>query len=141
MKITSEQINDIAQELDSGMNVYLNLDTLETTSIVDLDLVSGDTEYWEEELEKVKTEWSSYIVLKGMKSTESFKIMEDFIDEVDDQALKTRLSNCLARKSPFANFKNEIETSDYRQQWFDFKQAMIEKYVKRLLKSESIECQ
>ena len=37
-------------------------------------------------------------------------------------------------RKPFANFKNIIDNSgEFRQQWFDFKQKQLEKYVKVLL--------
>ena len=55
--------------------------------------------------------------------------MENFIDEVDDKNLKRKLINALERRHPFANFKNTIENSDYRKEWFAFKQKELEKYV------------
>ena len=35
MKITTRQINEIAQELEAGMKVYLNKESLEFRSILD----------------------------------------------------------------------------------------------------------
>jgi hypothetical protein len=64
--------------------------------------------------------------------------MEKFIDEIPDENLQQNLIKILGRKSPFANFKDEIDESDYRQQWFDFKQKMYEDYVMVQLNIEKL---
>ena len=52
MKITAKQINEIAQELEAGMKVYLNKETLEFRTILDWeDIIDNDP--WEEELDKI----------------------------------------------------------------------------------------
>ncbi|MFW6389389.1 MAG: UPF0158 family protein, partial [Marinilabiliaceae bacterium] len=63
------------------------------------------------------------------ESSQGFKIMERFVDEVDDPRLRDQLINALNRKRPFANFKNLVETSSFRQAWFDFKQKQLEMLV------------
>jgi len=47
-----------------------------------------------------------------------------------------RLANALNNRKPFANFKFIIDNSEYRQDWFDFKQRYLERYVKELLALE-----
>lgn len=137
MKITSKQINEIAQELEAGMKVYLNRKTLDFKTILDWDDLT-DTDFWDEELEKIENEWSDYIVLEKMDSRDGFQVMEYFIDEVKDQRLREYLIKILNRKSPFANFKAEIESSDYRQEWFDFRTHSYENYVREQLDIENI---
>ncbi len=137
MKLTRKQINDIAQELECGMKVFIYREDLEIRTILDWDEMA-DSEPWEEELEKIENEWTDYVVLEKMKSGEAFNIMVDFIDKVDDERLKEDLLNILNRKSPFANFKAEVESSSYRQQWFDFRTNKHEEYVKEQLETENI---
>ena len=50
MKITSKQINEIARELEAGMKVFLNRDTLAFQSVLDWDEMF-DAEPWEEIIE------------------------------------------------------------------------------------------
>jgi hypothetical protein len=138
MKLTSKQINEIAQDLETGMKVYLNKETLEFEAVLDWDDMT-DPEPWEEIIEKVENEWQDVIVFEKLKSRDGFQIMEDFIDEIDDQRLREDLTKILNRKSPFANFKDEIESSSYRQMWFDFRTMKHEEYVKRQLDDENIE--
>ena len=135
MKITSEKINEIAQELEAGMKVYLNRETLEIKPILDWEDIS-DNEIWEEEVEDILKEWSSYLVISKMESREAFRVMEEFADSVDDEVFREGLIKILNRKSPFANFKAEVESSPYRQNWFDFRLKKYEDYVKEHLEIE-----
>lgn len=137
MKLDDQQINRIAQDLEAGFKVYINRDTLEFRSVLDWDDLI-DPEFWEEDLQKIEKEWKDYAVLTKLESREAFRIMEDFAYEVDDERLKENLIKILNRRSPFANFRAEIDDSDYRQQWFDFRSKKTEEYVKTQLKLENI---
>ena len=83
MKVTSAQINEIAQMLDCGLNAYINRETLEMDFIPDLDDF-GDSELWEELHNKVTEEWNS-LVIEPMETWKSFKIMENFIYELPEK--------------------------------------------------------
>ena len=137
MKLSAKQINDIAQELEVGMKVYINRKTLEYKTVLDWDEML-DSGYWEEEIEQIENDWDDCMVLTKPESREAFQIMEDFIEEVGDKRLKENLIKILNRKSPFANFKAEIESSAYRQNWFDFRTKRFEDYVKEQLDFERV---
>ena len=139
MKITAKQIKDIAESLEAGMNVYINKKTLEIIDIPDLNDLYGDTDFWEEELEKIENNRKDYISISKLSSRDAFRIMEDFADEVDDRRLREDLIKILNRRSPFANFKAEIDGSDYREQWFDFRAEKYQEYVREQLEWEEIE--
>ena len=139
MKFTTKQIHDISQDLLVGMKVYINKKAFEIKRILDYDDMIDDTGFWEEELEKIETEWTDYAVISKMESRESFQIMEDFVDEVENPRLKEDLIKILNRKSPFANFKYEVEGSAYRQAWFDFRDSKYEEYVKEQLELQGFE--
>ena len=133
MQITSKQINEIAQELEAGMKVYINKETLEIKPILDWEDSYGDSEFWDEEFEEIEANWASFLVIEKMESWEAFKVMEEFIEEVEDERLSEDLAKILGRKSPFANFKAEVESSPYRQNWFDFRLKRYEDYVREQL--------
>jgi len=139
MKINATQIHDISQELQSGLQTYINTETYEIVFLVDPNDPYVDSPVWEEELEKIETEWAKYIVIKPMASWEAYKIMEDFVNEIENGALKISLLKALVRKRPFAHFKAIVETSEYRQMWFDFRDRKYEEYVVNQLKEEGLE--
>jgi hypothetical protein len=138
MRLTSKQINEIAQDLEAGFKVYLNKETLEFEAVLDWDEMT-DSGLWEEIMKKIENEWTNVMLFEKFESREAFQKMEDFLDEIDDKKLREDLIKILNRKSPFANFKYEIETSTYRQQWFDFRTMKHEEYVRQQLDLENIE--
>ncbi|MFN7600953.1 MAG: UPF0158 family protein [Bacteroidota bacterium] len=84
--------------------------------------------WWDEANEEIENNFDSYVEIQKMDSHESFRLMENFVDTVDNVPLRDRLKEALRRPKPFANFKFDIDHSGlYRQKWFDFKkQQMIE---------------
>ncbi|MFW5754255.1 MAG: UPF0158 family protein [Marinilabiliaceae bacterium] len=127
-----DTVQKIAENIDCGLVCYLNPDTLE---LEDLPNNLDDPEEYEltvgesyDEMFK-HDQWNKCIVVEPPESSQGFKIMERFVDEVDDPRLRDQLINALNRKRPFANFKNLVETSSFRQAWFDFKQKQLEMLV------------
>lgn len=138
MKLSKKQINDMAQDLEMGMKIYLNPKNLEYKSIPDDDIMM-DSGPWEEDMEEIDYEWPGFILIEKMNSREACKIMEDFVEEMEDSKFREDLTKILARKSPFANFKAEIEYSNYRDAWFKFRTWRHEEYIKEMLKMEGID--
>jgi len=139
MKLSSNQINVIAKELEAGMRVYINNETLEIKPILDWEDSYSDTDIWDEDLKYIEENWSSYRVIEKMESWEAFRIMEEFAEAVGDEKLSNELLKILGRKSPFANFKAEVESSPYRQNWFDFRLKRYEDYVREQLEVEDFD--
>lgn len=139
MKISGEQIHEISQDLQCGLKIFINRKTGKIKPVHHPNEVYSDSEIWEEELEKIENELTDYSVIEKMESWEAFQIMEDFIEKIKDEKSKEDLIKILNRKSPFANFKDEIESSTYRQNWFDFRDKKYEEYVKEQLRIEKIE--
>lgn len=130
-------VREIAQELNCGNECYYNSKTNEIIAIPDFLQVSDEEEFKEifrEDLAKIKQQKKYFIKIKTLKSYESFKIMERFIEQIHDQIFKLELQGTLLLKKPFQNFKHKIDQSDFRQSWFDFKQNELEKIVENQLK-------
>lgn len=126
-------VHDIADRINAGLVCYLNPDTLELED-VPKDFVSDTDEFelatgekWEETFRH--DQWEHCITIEPPEGHEAFKIMEHFVSEVDDVRFSNKLAGILSRKHPFANFKAQVESSSYRQRWFDFKQAYLEQSV------------
>ena len=128
----------MAQELEMGMKVYINTETLEYIAIPKDDILMMDSELWEEALEEINYKWPGFILIEEMDSREAYKIMEAFVSEIDDTKFQQKLTRILDNRRPFANFKNEIEWSDYREDWFAFRTKKYEEYLKSLLDQEDI---
>ena len=130
-------IKNIAQELDCGFDCYLNVKTNEVIAIPGISYISDLDDFeeaFEEDFTPMENNKTDFIKFDVLESFESFKIMELFVHQLTDQNLKAELGNILENKKPFQNFKNKIDQSHFRQDWFDFKQKEIEKKVATELK-------
>jgi len=128
---TENEINNIAQSLDCGLNCYINTDTWERKEIIDLNESYGDDELFREELAELEQNWENYIIIEKMSSREGFEVMESFLTKVTSAKRKNRLINALNRKHPFRNFKHEVDShEETRQQWFKHKNKEYEDHVK-----------
>jgi hypothetical protein len=136
MKLTEKQIKEIADNLDCGMRCFYNRKTGEIKTLLNFDRwIGADVEPWEEEYQEIDENWGDYFEFEGFESHESFQIMADFAEKVDDKDLQHKLINALNRPKPFQNFKWHIDNSEaFRQQWFDFKKMRYVKSVQEQIK-------
>jgi len=126
-------VSEIAENIDCGLVCYLNPETLELEEVSknlamdpeEFEQCTGES--WDETFKH--GQWDRCITIEPREPNEAFKIMEHFVNEIDDARFAQRLSDILNRKRPFANFKAHVEGSKYRQQWFDFKQSELERLV------------
>ena len=90
-------------------------------------------------LNELEENWDKYHEIPKMESHESFDLMTDFTETVDNDNLRDSLINALNRKHPFRNFKWIIDNSgSYRQQWFDYKNQRLIQWVKDQLDASDI---
>ena len=135
MQLTNEQISSIAEDLDCGMKVYVNKETKEIKSILDFDGMSYvDEELWEEDINEIEENFDKYVVFEKMDSGESYRVMSDFVDTIEDDELRKKLELGLTLRKPFRNFKDIIDNEvEYREKWFAFKNARYIEFVKEQL--------
>ena len=123
IKLSRQQIKDIADDLDMGQQCYYHIPTGKVVTIIDVDDGAFDDDTMEE-LEKEKEDIfenrSDYFEFEKMPSHLSFSNMEDFIETVTDKRLVYKLINALNNRKPFRHFKDIILDSDYRDKWFKF---------------------
>lgn len=139
MKLTDQQINEIADNLDAGLKCYYNKKTGELKAIINFDSwIGADEEPWEEDINEIEENWGDYIEFDGMTSSSSFNLMVDFAETIDNNRLQGRLINALNKAKPFQNFKWQIDNSgEYRQMWFDFKRIRYIEWVKEQIDSHN----
>jgi hypothetical protein len=133
-----ELVPQIADAIDSGLICFLNRDTLEIEEVPrifvedseEFEALTGETA---ESLNLKYTGWENYLTIEPLESNESFRIMEEFAGNMEDEKLKGELFNALSYRRPFVNFKDIIDNSRHRQEWFDFKKHWLENHIKKLL--------
>jgi len=130
-KLSEEQIKEIAEMLECGFDCYWNTKTNELLFLPNESQTSiYDDDAWKEDRKKIKKKPKSYKCIEGMTSSESFRMMEDFAEMLPDEKLKASLIQALNNQKPFRHFKELIDFSDYRQNWFDYKAERFREYVR-----------
>ena len=134
IKLTKDQIKELADQLDCGNKCYIHKETGIIIFTPDFDSGYADEELWEDDINELEENWDKYIEIDRMESHESFEIMADFAENVDSRELRDILNNALNRKHPFQNFKWVVDNSGpYRQKWFDFKNQRLIEWVENKL--------
>ncbi|MBU1101267.1 MAG: UPF0158 family protein [Bacteroidetes bacterium] len=132
MNLTDDEIKSIAEDLDCGMKVYINKVTNKIKSIINTnDLFYADDEFLYEDLKEIEENFDQYFEFEKMDSSESFRVMEYFVESIEDIELKKKLELGLDLSKPFRNFKDIIDSeTEYREKWFQFKNEKYIEYVK-----------
>lgn len=129
-------ITSIAQELDCDCDCYYHKKTGEIISIP-ISLQNTDEEAFNEafgdSMKKIEKSSNDFEKFEVLKDFELFKIIERFVEQLPDVPLKADLEHILANNKPFQNFKYQIDDSDFRENWFEFKQTELEKIVETQL--------
>ena len=120
---TKEQIKEISEQLDCGFRAFYHKQTGDLIFVPNTDrFFDMDTSAWSVELAKLSKYHRDYQEIHPMVTSDSFKVMTDFIDELTNPILQSRLIKALNRKKPFREFKFVIDNSgENRQHWFEFK--------------------
>ncbi|MFS4483808.1 UPF0158 family protein [Hyunsoonleella sp. 2307UL5-6] len=131
-------VKELAENLDCGYDCYYIPSSNEIITISN-DMKDLDEELYQEtyalDLEKIKQTEEDVIKIEPLGSFESYRIMEDYCNKVPDIVLKQKLQNALSNRKPFQNFKLLIDNSNYKKDWFDFKQKAIQHIVEKILAS------
>ncbi|HEX7366852.1 MAG TPA: UPF0158 family protein [Pelobium sp.] len=140
VKLTDAKLSEACDNLQMGMKVFYNIGSREITSVPDFDEFEMDDEeeLWKAETDKVKSDSKNNIELKKMSSHQSFKMMENFAETVDDKTLQRRLFSCLNGKKPFAHFKAAVDNDEvYRQNWFKFRDDAQVEFTKEQIEDRN----
>lgn len=143
--LDDQTIEDITEEVSVGMNVYIHEKSGEILVIPDEDpdeLIStvGEdafAESWGGSFKKLDENPEAYLQIRPWTSHQAFDIMADFADQLPKEyrPLKIRLMEALERQKPFRNFKNIVEGSKLREDWFAFRHEQEKELIKKELRS------
>jgi len=131
MVLKDKQVIEIAELLDSGMVCFFHRPTGAIDYYPDPNQPYFDPNPWQDIIDKIENDWDNYEKFQKMESFESYRVMEDFAYSLSDEHFRNKILSTISRRKPFQNFKNLIDWSNYRQDWFDFKSKSYIDHVKR----------
>jgi Uncharacterised protein family (UPF0158) len=120
-------VKQIAELIDSDNVVYLHKETEELHHYpAPSDFIEDDYEYlMDEVMDIVDMEPEAYTRFVPLSSSESYKIMEAYVETVQHRHQSDRLAGALRAKKPFRSFRIELEECDLLEKWYDFKDAYL----------------
>ena len=135
LNLTDKEIKECAQAHEIGNDVFINLRTKE---IIELpNILNGPmiefNEYHTDDIEKIESNWHDIIKLESPNSNESFEIMSEFVNNLQESQLKENLANALNRNKPFKQFNNIIHNCEQREKWFEYKSKKLKERVIKFL--------
>jgi hypothetical protein len=141
IEIKPELIKEIAENLDVGMLCFYHKTKGELEFYPDENNNPGfDEEAWMEVMDKVSESHDDYMAFEPMDSNESFRVIENFIAQIDDIPTHNKFIDAVSRKRPFANFRVMLHYyPELREQWFVFKNEAYIEYVKEQIDAENFD--
>jgi hypothetical protein len=138
IEIKPETVKEIAEMLDAGMVCFYHKTNHELEYYpYEFRNPGFDQEMWAEVIDKVEENYGDYIRFEGMDSSEAFRVMESFINDIDHIPTHNKLIGAISRKKPFAHFNDLLfDYPKLRQQWFAYKLEIYIAFVK-----EQVECE
>ncbi len=123
LTFTKEQIKEISEQLDCGFRAFYHKQTGDLIFVPDTNRhIDMDTNAWQDDLDKLDENFLDYLEINAMETSDSFRVMTDFAEQLADTKLQDRLLTALNRNKPFREFKFVIDNAgEQRKSWFDFK--------------------
>lgn len=134
INLTESQIKEISEELSMGAKCFYHFLTGEIKVFYPNESGEFGDFYEEEETLEYEDIWANselYYAFEPMTSRDSFQIMEDFVETLSDIGFANRLVNALSHRKPFSHFKDIVDNSKYRQDWFGFRDESQKDWVKK----------
>lgn len=123
---------------DSG-TYYYDFDKQESIYL------SEDSWNWDEEdkeiAELIDMEWDRFIRLPEKYEIHEYRIMEDFIEELNNQKLQTELYRAIQGRGAFRRFKDKIRYAGIEQQWYDYQNNAYREFALRWCKENNVRCE
>jgi len=123
MKLTVEQLESIARDLESGFRVFIHRDSFEKIIVKDWrNDNSFSEEKWKDVLDELEKNHDKYIELEKLPQNELFAVMEGFVDTLEEDSLKKQLELVISLTNPFTKFVEIIKSSaELKSKWIEFK--------------------
>jgi len=130
-------VEQITEAVYNGYVCYLNPETLEIEQAADEGTLGmSDSEYAEQNEDMIDefglnyTQWDSYIRFEPFSRDDMMNRVDDFINNMDDQKLKSQLDDFLDEEELFNQFPDILERTGHTIDWNVFLRNEIESYVK-----------
>ncbi len=136
LPIDAEEMILAMETRDPDVEHRLDRQTGEIVFLCDPGLADLD----EERRERVEADPERYLVIAPISSSEGWRVMREFVDQLPDGEAREHLEAALHRGSPFRRFKDTlVGYPPVRQSWFRYHEQVLLETAQAWLETEGIE--
>lgn len=121
MKLSENTVREIADWLQCGLECWVHKLRGTMHFLPNTDDPYFDPEMWQDALTDVKGREEEYLIFETMDSSHAYRVMQEFTFELAQSKIRNELEMVLSGPKPFKNFNLCVESSDVREEWFNFK--------------------
>jgi hypothetical protein len=149
------KISEIAGEIEMQMDEtcsYFDRETGKVVSVRDEDLSAaedGDVPDpvgdWEREMVELAgqiiedEDGKRFVELPDKSDVDEWRLMERFVDSMDDEATRDRLLRAIHGSGAFRRFKDRIHELNVADGWYEFRKARYQEIARRWCDDNGIE--
>jgi hypothetical protein len=140
-------VDEIDMLFNDAWTAYLNRRTGETYTVTDEGAGAAEDpddplvpDWQQEEVPKILEvmESDDWIALPSKFDLHEYGIMKRFCLEIDEEAKREELLNAIAGRGAFRSFKSVIHRHGIQQQWHEYRNKEIERFVADWLDAQGI---
>lgn len=150
MKVKLESIIEAIDFDTLESTNYLNLKTGEVVVIQEEALrdLEGDglhinkADWWQHELAVTKAFLENpdvYLELPDKYEFHEYRVMQDFIQSIDNDRIRSKLEDEIRGKGAFQRFKNAADYHGVLDNWYNYKEQRLEAFVREWCKEMGVE--
>lgn len=132
-------VSEVAMAMESGgdgIDWFLDLKTGDVFPVLE-DGVCDDEDLSAERVEK---DPERYVGIERVDSREGFRLMEEFVDSMEEGEAKRSLLRALGMRGPFRCFKDTLlDFGEVRDRWFVFYNGEMERLAREFLEGAGVE--
>ena len=135
VRLTDEQLKDIAGELECGLVCFYHIHTGEIETYPHgLDLEFDDfADDWKDVLNKINANINDYIRFDIPPGHVSFGFMSDFVEQIPDRGTRAKFLLAIEKRKPFRQFKDLLHYyPQLHQEWFEYHRLRLLDYTKEI---------
>ena len=116
---------------------YLDTKSGEIVFITEFDMPEED-----ELKESMEEEPERYVYIEPIDSSESFRVMEEFVGQLEEGDIQDELSESLRRRNPFRQFKDMLyRYPGIKEEWFWYHDQRMTEIASRWLEDHNIDAE
>lgn len=149
MKVSLKAVADGIELHDDEINCYIDLQSGEVEFITSEEMMMFENDEGERggagndiernaQIRAYLDNPNNYLQLPSKYDLNEYRIMEDFINTLADEAQRLEMQHCIQGKGAFSRFKRGLDQFDLRGAWFAFKAAKIRSFAEAWCKDNDL---